>query len=156
MVTNWCLQPSITQQWKGLRAWFLHCLTSLRSKVCLFANRSSYIASIMVLLCPPVLFTDNTRCQFTITWYGLPLALSPFFIWSVLDSNFLHCYSFVMLCNKQSIATNEAQCPPDFSVGIWLLGHTLHGFSPRHTFRIATGFTERSFLHTCNIATNEA
>jgi len=27
-----CLQPSVTQPWKGLRAWFLYCLTSLCPK----------------------------------------------------------------------------------------------------------------------------
>jgi len=43
----------------------------------LFANRRSYIASIMVLSLSsfvPVLFTDSTRCQFAIAQIGFPLA----------------------------------------------------------------------------------
>ena len=40
-----------------------------------------------------------------------------------LQRSFLHCCSFVMLCDEWSIATNEAQWPSHFSVCNWLLGY---------------------------------
>ena len=74
----------------------LPCLTLLCPKMCLFVNRSTYNTCIMAviqcmhhglafaLLCVPVLFADNARCQFAIAqcgflWLCWLLCLSPVF-----------------------------------------------------------------------------
>ena len=72
-LADWCLQPSITQQWKGLQASFLHCSTLLHPETCHFANRSSHIVSIMVLPLSssvPVYFADNVQYRFVIVQNG--------------------------------------------------------------------------------------
>ena len=63
-----------------------------------------------VLLCVPVLFADNVRCQFAIARYGFPMAVSCFlFGFSVVTGfNAEKCSLFVTLCNEWNIATNEA------------------------------------------------
>ena len=38
----------------------------------------TYHGLTFVLLCVPVLFADNARCQFAVTRYGFPLAVSCF------------------------------------------------------------------------------
>ena len=74
--------------------------------------------------------------------------------WSDLDSlyrYFLHCCLFVRLCNKWSIATNEVQWPPHFSVCDWLQGHVLRLPCFLPSLSVVTGFMQRSiFLYVCN------
>jgi len=48
-LTIWYLQTSVAPQPLKLWAWFLHCSTSLRPEMCLFTNRCSSNARIMVL-----------------------------------------------------------------------------------------------------------
>ena len=59
---------------EAIWAWFLHCLTTLRPKMLLFSKQCMHHALTLVLLCVPVLFTENARCQFVIAWYGFPHA----------------------------------------------------------------------------------
>jgi len=56
--------------------------------------------------------------------------------------------NLAMLCNKQSIATNEAQWPAHFSMHNWLMGHTLQLLSDAYS--VSPGFIQKSFLYICN------
>ena len=81
---------------------------------------SKHHGATFVLLCLPVLFTDNARCHFAV---GLHVAsfimLSPTFCeatW-IIAEKYLTLLSFVMLCNKYSIATTvhlTFQCVIDY------------------------------------------
>ena len=107
-------------KWMWLRVWFLHCLMSLHPEMCLFANRRTYSPMHVpwTYLCVPVLFTDNARCWFTIPQYGFPQAEHTFCLYFLyrVHSSFLYCSSFVMLCNRQSIAKTKCNGPPHFQL----------------------------------------
>jgi len=104
------------------------------------------------LLCASVLFADDERCRFSIAWNGFPLALSCIFS----EETWIHCrevsYTFVhflMLCNDWSVAINEVQWPPHFSMCNWIW----YSFS-----LLFVWFMERNFLHVCSewsLTTNE-
>ena len=122
LLTNWCLQPSIT----GLQAWFLHCLTQLHPKTCLFANQSAYNTCIMNLPLSSFAFQFFSLTTQGVNLhqhnnYGFPLVVScfsPAFSKVTWQSSFLHCCLFVTPCR----ATNKAQW---FSVCDGLLGCAL-------------------------------
>ena len=71
-LTKWCLQPSISKQWKGQWAWFL-CCSMLHIPFC-----ESQQLNRMPPLSVSVLFGDNERWRFAIVQYGFPMALSCF------------------------------------------------------------------------------
>ena len=141
--SNWCLHPSITQQWKGLQAWFLHCLTLLHPEMCLQYVQYMYHGLIFVLLCVPILFADNARGQFAITQYGFP-CFSPAFFHNDLDSlqrSFLHYCSFVTLEHNGHLTFQHV-------INYWGTCYCFLCFLP--SLSIATGFMQRCFLHVCN------
>jgi len=111
VIFYWCLQPSVTQQWKGLHAWFLSWSTSLHPEMCLFANCSACNAVIHVswtYLCPRLCsssFCWQRKVSICNSMIWLPTGFVMLFsciLKSDLDSlqrSFLHWCSFLMLCN---------------------------------------------------------
>ena len=70
------------------------------------------------LCCVPVLFADNAKGQFVKARCGFPMALShfsPTFSGFTEEKVIALLFIYITLCNKWSIATNEAKWPPHFS-----------------------------------------
>ena len=109
----------------------------------------TYHGLTFVLLCVPVLFTDNARCWFVIA--QMTFCWLCYVLLNFLKQPSLHCFSFETLCNKQSIATNQAYWPPHFFSVHLIIGAQVwcpSGFST--ALSLAIGFMQGSFLHVCN------
>jgi len=125
--SHWCLQPSVTQQWMWLRAWFLHCLTSLCPEMYLFANHRTYNACIMDLPLSSFVFqllsltTLDVDSAIARLWLQAVHAFCLYFLYQV-KSSFLYCSLFVTMCNGQSIAKNKVLWTTSLLACNWLLG----------------------------------
>ena len=112
---NWRLQLSVTYQWKGLWARFLHYSMLFYPKMCLLPITVHAIHESWTYLCPPLCSSSfhwqhKVSIRNRVVWLPTDFVIlfSQIFR-SNLDSmwgSFLHCCSFVMLCNEWSIATN--------------------------------------------------
>ena len=109
-ITNWWLQPSISQQWIRLQAWFF----TVRWKKLDHKRRVHDKCTVHTAV--------SERVCFGIKWHGVDcksmiqptLALSCFFptisiAIGCIAEKFLTLL-FIMLCNEWSIATNDKYC----------------------------------------------
>ena len=135
-LTNWCLQPSITQEWKELQAWFLHCSMLLCLKICLFTYQ-------------PQQLHCKHRGKLQCFCWRCKVSICDSMLWLFAEVTWIHCrevsYTVVPLYHCATLWS------PHFSACNWLLGHVLRlpsSFSL--ALSVTTGIMQRSLLHVCN------
>jgi len=78
--------------------------------------------------CPPLIvpvyFTDNTKCQFGIVWYGFPLIM----LFCIFETPWIYCgkVSYTVICYKAENMYSYKQSIMATSLSVhWLFGCTL-------------------------------
>jgi len=127
-LTNWLIPPAkhnLTMK-RAMQAWFLNCLTSIRPRTSLFANRSIHIVSIMVLPLSsfvPALFCWHCKLSICDSAKWLPT------LFSVMT--WIHCrevsYTVTLLhCNGRLTFSMWLIIGERVMASFWLFTHIFH------------------------------